>query len=374
MQTEPSTATLPSSTPRILLRLLAVFYFILLAAVVAYVWLIAQDRFVSIASYKISRQSPSGGDSGLSALALPGLSDSGSADSQVAIGFVDSADLLLSLEKKYNLREHYSAPPLDYVFRLEKDASVEDRLEFYRSRIFSHYDKESGLTMLTVDTFDPKLSVKIADDVLLETEGFINTLNQKVADQQLVFIRGEMDRSEKKVSEIIGQLLELQNAHNIVTPEQAINARLQAVNELQMKKLNIETQLTSTARDSPESPRLETLKSQIRSLDSQIEVESEKLSGADKTRLNQVLALYKELELKLDFANHIRTGTASMLEKNRMDAVAQSRFLSILQTPYLPEEAAYPQRGYATATLIVLGILLFVTLRVMILSVYERTA
>lgn len=374
MQTDPSTASLPSSIPRTLLRLLAVLYFILLAASVAYVWLIAQDRFVSIASYKISRQNPGGGDGGLTALALPGLSDSGSVDSQVAIGFVDSADLLLSLEKKYHLWEHYSAPPLDYFFRLEKDASVEDRLEFYRGRIFSHYDKETGLTMLTVDTFDTKLSKKIADDVLQQTEGFINTLDQKVADEQLAFIRGEMDRSEKKVSEIIGQLLELQNAHNIVTPEQAINARLQAVHELQMKKLNTETQLTATERDSPESPRLETLKSQIQSLNRQIDVESEKLSGDDKSRLNQVLAQYKELELKLDFANRIRTGTASMLEKNRMDAAAQSRFLSILQTPYLPEEAMYPQRGYATATLIVLGILLFITLRVMVMSVYERTA
>lgn len=358
----------------IILRLLAVLYFILLAAAIAYTWLIAQDRFVSISNYKISRQNPSAGDLGISTLVLPGMTDTGSVDSQIAIGFVDSADLLLSLEKKYNLREHFTAPPMDYFFRMEKDAQVEERLEFYRKRIFSHFDTETGLTLLTVDTFDAKLSKEISEDVLKQTEQFINALNQQVADEQSAFIRKEVERSEKNVSDIIAQLLELQNANNIVTPDQAISARLQAVQELRMKRLNAETLLTTTAKDSPQSPRLEALRSQLSSLDKQIEEESEKLSGSDKNRLNQVLAQFKELELKLQFATHLRTGTISMLEKNRMDAAGQSRFLSILQSPYLPEEAAYPRRGYATVTLIVLGILLFVTLRVMILSIYEHTA
>jgi capsular polysaccharide transport system permease protein len=373
MKSESPTTPLRSSFPRIMMRLLTVLYFIILAAAVAYVWLFAQDRFVSVSSYKISRQSPSGGDGGFGALALPGIVDTGSVDSQIAIGFVNSADLLLDLEKRHHLRRHYTAPPKDYFFRLEMDAPVEERLEFYRGRIFSHYDKETGLTMLTVDTFDPKLSLMIAEDVLAQTELFINALNHKVADQQLEFIRREMDRSEKNVGDIIGQLLELQNANNIITPDQAITARLRTVQDLKMKKITAETQLTSTERDSPESPRLEALRSQIRSLDQQIDVESGTLSGPDKDRLNQVLATYKELELKLAFATRLRTGSATMYEKNRMDAAAQSRFLSILQSPYLPEEAAYPRRSYATGSLIVLGILLFLTLRVMILSVYERT-
>ncbi|MES2474374.1 MAG: hypothetical protein V4640_01245 [Verrucomicrobiota bacterium] len=373
MKSESPSSPLKDSIPGLFLRFLALIYFLLLAAAVAYVWLIAEDRFVSIASYKISRQSPSSGDMGLGSLGLPGIADTGSVDSQIAIGFVDSADLLLGLEKKYKLREHYTAPPRDYLFRLEKDAPVEERLEFYRGRIFSHYDKETGLTMLTVDSFDAKLAQQIAEDVLKQTEHFINALNHKVADQQLAFIRTEMERSEQNVSGIIGQLLELQNANNIVTPDQAINARLKAVQELRMRKLHLQTQLAATERDSPESPRLESLRSELGTLDQQIIEESAQISGTDKDRLNQVLAQYKELELKLEFATHLRRGTASLMEKNRMDAAAQSRFLSILQSPYLPEKAAYPRRTYATCTLIALGILLFLTLRIMVLSVYERS-
>lgn len=373
MQSESSNQSLKDEIPGLLLRLLAVLYFLLLAAAVAYVWVIAENRYTSIASYKISRQSSSGGDMSFGGLGLPGIGDSGSADSQIAIGFVTSANLLLELEEKYHLREHFSAPPRDFIFRLEKDAPVEERLEYYRSRIDSHFDKETGLTMLNVDTFDPELSKKIAGDVLGQTEKFINTLNQKVADEQYEFIRSEMERSEKKVSDIIAKLLELQNTNNIVTPDQAIKARLEAVQELRLRKLRLQTQLAAIETNSPESPRLDTLRSELRSLDLQIEAESAQISGADKDKLNQVLAEYKELELKLDFAVHLRTGTASLLEKNRMDAAAQSRFLSVLQSPYLPEEPASPRRIYASCTMVVLGVLAFITLRIMILSVYDRT-
>ncbi len=355
-----------------LLRFLAVLYFLIVAAAVAYVWVIAQDRFVSIASYKISRQTSSGGEMGFGGFALPGLADTGSVDSQIAIGFVHSANLLLELEKKYHLREHYSAPPHDFLFRLKMDAPVEERLKYYRSRIYSNYDKETGLTMLTIDTFDPEVSREIAVDVLSQTEKFINALNQKVADQQLAFIVNEMERSEKNVSEIITKLLELQNANNIVTPDQAIKGRLEVVQALRLRKLRIQTQLAATAANSPASPRLDALRSELGTLDIQIEEESAQISGSDKNRLNQVLAEFKELELKLDFATHVRTGTASLLEKNRMEAAAQSRFLSILQSPYLPEEASSPRRVYTTCTIIALGILLFITLRILVLSVYER--
>lgn len=372
MKSESSSSSLKDSTPGVFLRFLVLLYFLLLAAAVAYVWFVAEDRFVSIASYKISRQSSGGGDMGFAGLALPGLADSGSLDSQIAIGFVDSANLLLELEKKYHLREHYTAPARDIVFRMSKDALVEERLEYYRGHIFSHYDKETGLTMLTVDTFEPELSQKIAVDVLGQTEKFINDLNQKVANQQLGFIHNEMERSEKNVSELIGKLIALQNSHNIVTPDQAIKASLEAVQELRLRKIRLQTQLVATEANSPSSPRLDALRSELQTLDKQIEAESEKLSGSDKDRLNQVQAEFRELEIKLEFANHLRTGTASLMEKNRMDTVAQSRFLSILQSPYLPEEAASPRRTYATCTLIALGILLFVTLRVLVLSVYER--
>ena len=361
-----------TSMTGLLLKALGLLYFILLGCVIAYVWVMAQDRFISIASFKISRQNPASGEHGFAQLALPGLSDTGSVDSQIAIGFVNSTDLLLELEKDFSLCDHYSSPARDFFFRLKRDAPFEERLEYYRKRIFAHFDKETGLTMLTVDTFDPRLSKKIADTVLQRTEVFINTLNQSVADQQLAFIRGEVARAEKQVNDVSSEVLNLQNIHNVVNPDAVISANLKTVQELRMERLRLETSLSTIERDSPGSPRIETLKSQLRSIDEQIAMESAKLSGPEQNRLNQVLRLYKELQIKLDFAIRMRTSAETMLEKNRMDAVARSRFLSVIQKPYQPEDVGYPRREYATATLAALGVLLFMVLRVLVHSIMEK--
>lgn len=374
MKSSRSPSKLRNRFPKMAMTFFGFVYFLLIGCIVAYIWLFTQDRFISVASFKISRQNPSAGELGIAALALPGLTDSGSVDSQIAIGFVNSTDMLLRLEKEFKLREHYGAPTKDFVFRLAPDALVEQRLDFYRKRIFAHYDKETGLTMLTTDTFDPKLSKQLAESVLKQTEDFINKLNQTVADQQSIYTRSEVERSEKQVSDIMTELLTLQNDHNLVSPEETISASLQMVQQLRMERLRAETTLASIERDSPVSPRINSLRSQLRSLDEQIAVESTKISGPEKDRLNQVLAKYKELEMKLEFANHLRTGAATLLEKNRMEAVAQSRFISVIQSPFLPEDVGYPLRPYSTATIIGLSILLFLVLKVLVQSIFERAA
>lgn len=372
MQSTLSTKKSRKSLAQIILLLLGSLYFLLLGCVIAYLWLFTQDRFLSVASFKISRQSASSTELGFAQLALPGLSDSGSVDSQIAIGFVDSADLIVALEEKFKLREHYSSPERDFFFRLAKDAPLEKRLSYYRDHIFAHFDKETGLTLLTVDSFDPKLSKEIAESLLQRTEEFINSLNQVVADQQLTFVRSEVERADKHVKEVSIAILDLQNAHNVISPREVITSNLFILQELRMKRMRSETLFNSMERDSPDSPRVETLRSQLRSLDEQIAVESTKLSSPEENSLNQVLARFKELDLQLEFATKMRAGAITLLEKHRMDTISRSRFISVIQRPYLPEDVAYPQRPYASITILAIGILLFLILRVLVHSIQEK--
>lgn len=355
------------------LKFLGILYFVLLVLTIAYLWVVAQDRFVSIASFKISRQSSSPADGGFAQLMLPGMADTGSADSQLASAFVDSSDLLIDLEKEFQLQEHYSKPGRDIYFRLAKNAPLEKRLAYYRENIFAHFDSETGMTLLTVTSFDRKFSKLLAENLLQRTEDFINKLNQTIATEQLQFVRGELDRAEKNVKDASVAILNLQNANRLISPDEEISGNLLALQELRMKRLNIQTSLASIERDSPESPSIEIMHSQLRSLEEQIAQGLAKLSGPEQDSLNQILARYKELELQLEFAVKYRTGAVALLEKNRMDAMSRSRFISIIQRPYLPEDVAYPQRSYSSITIGVLGLLLFMILRVLVRSLLERS-
>ncbi len=359
---------------RTVLKSLGILYFLGLLMAIAYVWLLTQDRYVSKAAFKISRQEAGSGlDTSVVQLALPGIADSGSMDSQVTIGYINSADLLLDLEKQFNLIEHFSSPGQDFVFRMDPNGGLEDRLKFYRKHITADFNHDTGLTEIHVDTFKPALSREIAAAVLKRAEGFVNLINQDVADQQLEFIRGEVDRTSERVNEIHRELIELQNKHRFISPSEVINASLAAVQEMQMERFRAEAELASLLRDSPESPRIDNLESRLRSLNELIDKETTKLSGTERDRLNQILMEFKEIELRLETATRLRTGAEMLLEKNRIDAVARSRFFSVIQTPYLPEDVALPRRTYSTITMIFLGVLCFLIMRALVHSVFERS-
>ena len=357
---------------KLILRFLAFLYFAALAASIVYLWFFTQDRFVSYAAFKVSKQGSSGMDGGLAQLALPGLSDSGSMDSQITISYIDSADLLLSLEKDFHLLDHYSAPQKDYFFRLESDANLEKRLEYYRSKIAAHYNNDTGMTEIHVDSFSPQLSRDVAATLLKKSENFINVVNQEIADQQTGFARSELERANQQVMEANNELLALQNQHNFIRPDEVISANLKAVETMRMERLKSQAELSSLLRDSPSSPRIETTRSHLRSIDELIEIEESKLSGPEKDRLNQLLVKFQQLEIRIEFANRLRAGAEAILEKNRVEAIARSRFFTVIQHPYLPEGVAIPRRPYATATLLVLGCMLFLIFRALTTSVFER--
>ncbi len=357
---------------KLILRFLTILYFAALAASIVYLWLFTQDRFVSIATFKVSKQGGSGMEGGLVQLALPGLTDSGSMDSQITIGYIDSADLLLSLEKEFHLQDHYSSPLKDSFFRLDPDANLEKRLKYYRSRISAHYNKETGMTEIHVDTFNPKLSRDIAATLLKKSEDYINLINQNIADQQLGFVRSELERANHQVTEVNNELLTLQNQHNFIRPDEVISANLKAVETLKMEHLQARAELSSLLRDSPSSPRIENTRSRLRSLEELIEIESGKLSGPEKDRLNQLLVKFQQIEFRIEFANRLRAGAEAMLERNRVEAAARSRFFTVIQHPYLPEDVAIPRRPYATATILFLGCLMFLIFRALVTSVFER--
>jgi capsular polysaccharide transport system permease protein len=356
--------------PKLIYRAFVVVYFILLSATIAYLWLFAQDRYMTSAAFKISRQDISSGSS--LPLSIPGLSDSGSMDSQISIGFIQSADFLIALEQEFDLQKHFSSPDRDWYFRLDADTPLEERLIYYRKHIKGEFDSETGLTVLTVMTFDPQLSHKVAEAALKKADKFINSLNQSIADQRLGFIQEEFDRCVKRVEECNQRLLEFQNENDLINPEQNISQNLNAVQVLRMDRLKTETELKSLMKDSPQSPLIETMTSHLASLDQSIANESDKLSGPERGRLNQLLSEFYHLRMQANFALEMRSSAQAMLEKTRVDAIATSRFFSVIQKPYLPEDVSAPRRWYVSITIFVLGMLVFLILRGLARSAMER--
>ena len=127
-----------------------------------YLWLIAQDRFQCVSHFSVVVEESNNAEASMGLLSLVGGGASGASDSQIVIGFISSSDLLFDLENEFKLSEHYASPSIDFIFRLESDATKEERIEYYRNKIHAHADPDSGLIYLVVESFSPELSEQMS--------------------------------------------------------------------------------------------------------------------------------------------------------------------------------------------------------------------
>lgn len=338
-----------------------------------YFSIIAEDRFTSKSQFSIIVNDTTSADTSANLMSLlGGEQGAASPDSQSTVGFILSADLLIELEKDFNLAEHFKAPKNDILFKLHDDALLEERLEHYRKRINAQFNTTTGLIEITVETYSPELSYKLSQRILNDTERFINSINKQVANERLKFVQVELERAQTNVEKQENELLEFQNKHKIIQPEVIIAARLEAIQGLRIEKINKEIKLSTIKASSSKSPLIPQLIAGINKLADEILAQEERLSGKDHQKLNNLLAEYKALKNDLDFSLTLREGAEILLEQTRAEGISQSRFFSVIQNPYIPEDSQNPRRVYLSFSFVALIALGFYILRALAKSITDR--
>ena len=350
-------------------------FLIIIVGILSYIYLftMAENRYVSSSHFTIVVEEQNGADvaSGLSAI-LGGAVSTGNAATQSALGFIYSSDLLLELDEQFSLAEHFSAPKKDYIFRLWHEHSLEDRLKYYRKKITAKINPTTSLIDLRVETYSPELSLQISQSILKRTEEFINAQNQKIASEQLHFATVELERAQEVIKSKEKALIEFQNKHKIIQPEAIIQAQLEAIQALRLQKIQKQIELTTLRASSPNSPGLSSLKTTISELEREIKKQEAALSGDDQLKLNSLLVEYKDLTLNLEFAIQLKKGAEILLESSRAEAVSNTRFFTVIQNPFLPEEETNPRRWYLLATIMILTSLFLTMFHALFKSIFSR--
>ena len=112
-----------------------------------YLTLIAQDRFQTVSHFSVVVEESNNAQASMGLLDMVTGTSAGATDAQVAIGFINSADLLFDLEKKFQLIEHYTAPNIDFIFRLERSPTRQECLDYYRKKISAKSDASFWLDL-----------------------------------------------------------------------------------------------------------------------------------------------------------------------------------------------------------------------------------
>ncbi|WP_257291802.1 hypothetical protein [Endozoicomonas sp. ONNA1] len=335
-----------------------------------YFTLIASDRYVSEASFLIERSDSGGGS--IEGLSLFGVTPQASNDQRILETFIQSPDMLDYLNQEVSLRQHYIESG-DWISRLSPSASQEDFLDFYRSHINVRYNDTNGMVDMEVQGFEPEYTKKITDLILSKSESFVNDISHNLANEQLTFVRSEVERAEQRLKDFTRRLLNFQNETGLLSVEEQGAALNGIMNELQAELIRSQTELqTLTSYLNENSSQVIALKQRISALQSQITTEKDKLVDSGSTSLNDLAARQQELQLDLDLATQAYTSALVALETTRTEASRKLKQLVVVSSPYQAQDAKYPKVAYSLINILLVLLMIFALARMIRATIHEH--
>ena len=341
-----------------------------------YLAVVAADRYVSesIVTVRQGGGDSSGGIPG-AAMLLAGVNPPAHEDTLFVKEFVHSLGLLLKLEQRLGLREHFAAERWDWPFRLERDASQETFHAYYRQRVEVLFDDRSSLLKVRTQAFDPAFAQKISEAILDESERFVNETSHRIARERLRFSEGELELAGKRLQQAKTELLAFQNRHQILDPAAQAAASGVLASELEASRSRLEAELGGLrAYLNEDSYQVKALRGRISALERQIDAERKRVTTNSRRgdRLTALAIDFQGLQLQAEFATDAYKLALGAVENARIDATRKIKSLVVIEPPTLPETAEYPLRAYNLGTLLALCVLLYAITRLVLATMREH--
>ncbi|WP_439097926.1 capsule biosynthesis protein [Campylobacter devanensis] len=337
----------------------------IMIVVIFYYTFIAADRYVSNVSLSV-KSTDGGSPISLSGIeSLVGVASSSTEDIKLLQEYIKSFDMLQKLDEKINLRSLYEKQKIDLFFRIYSSTSKESYLKYYRDRIHILFDDTTGLLNVAVEGFSPEDARNISAAILEECERFINEISHNIAREQLRFAQGELESAKQKYKDAKNELLAFQNEYGVFDPQSLAKTKAGFITEIELQISKKETELnTMRSYLNDNAPEIAALKAELRAHKEQLEKERRKVaSNASQDKLNDVVAQFEALYLNLSFAEDVYKTAITAVETTRIEIGRKAKQVVVIQSPYVPDSAAYPKKMYNIITIFVILTLIFGVVR-----------
>lgn len=373
---EPSGRT-PQQRRRRLLKLSAVLFVLLpTSLVIAYYGFVASNQYAAEVRFAVRSPEMSNANELLGVFAGAGVAGSTVTDSYILMDYLRSRQLLENLKEKLDLDAIFNSQKADplYAFSV-KDNPIEDFVDYWRSMVQLDFDTASRIIVLEVRTFDPKHTKMLAEEVLRLSEALVNRLSERARQDALRSARAEVARIEERLRKTLRRMRRFREVNQNVDPAQSVSAQVTRLSTIE-SQLNVEkAQLAAQmAFMNADAPAVQFTKAKIKALEAQAAEErlkfgkgqSDDTSGV--SNLSRVVEDYQALATDLEFTQKAYLSAQTSLERARINADQQQRYLATFVPPSLPEKALYPQR---VANSFVAAVLFLCAWAIGVLAVYS---
>ena len=345
----------------VLPTLAAIVYFGFIAADVY----ISESRFV-VRSPERSTASPLG-------MLLKGTGFTRSQDDSYTVqDFMLSRDALRALDEKLKLRAAYNKGDMFSRFPgLDWDDSFENMHRYYQKMVGVQLDPVSSIATVTVRAFSTDEAQKINQHLLEMSEALVNQLNERGRQDMIRFAADEVALAENKAKLAALALARYRNEKGVIDPEKQSAIPLQQIAKLQDELIATKSQLAQLQLLTRENPQIPVLKQRIQMLETEIELESGRVTGGGRSLASKA-AEFQRLALEKEFADKQLASALASLEQARNDAQRQQLYLERIAQPNLPDAAMEPRRLRAIFAIFVLGLIVWGVLSMLIAGIKEH--
>jgi capsular polysaccharide transport system permease protein len=339
-----------------------------------YFGLMASDVYISESRFVIrspQRQTPTG----LGAV-LQGVGFSRSQDDTYSVhDFMSSRDALATLDQELQLRTTFGSDAIDRLSRfngLGLDNSFEALYRFYQQHIALNFDTASSISSLQVRAFTPEDAFRINQRLLEMGEAMVNQLNERGRQDLIRFAAIEVAAAEERVKDASEALSNYRSRQTVFDPEKQSALHFQHISKLQDELIATRTLLAQMQAFTSENPQIASLNNKAASLQRQINIETAKITGGDRSSLASKSVEYERLILERTFAERQLATALTSLEQARNDAQRKQLYLERIVQPSRPDMALEPRRLKAIASTLALGLIVWGILTMLVAGVREH--
>ncbi len=349
-----------------------------------YFGLIASDQYVTESQFAV--RGSDGGTSPDILGVITGFSSSSSStssDSFILQQYIHSREMVDKLQNQLDLRTIFTSPEADFFSRLSGSATTEELVNYWRSMTKVSFDATSGILTVAVRAYTPEESQKLGAAVLESSENLINNLSRRAREDGVRYSKEELSRSELRLKFARQAIRDFRDREQSLDPSKTAESRLGILSKLEGELANAEAELAGVASFlSSDAPSVKVLNNRIGAIKQQIVDERSKIGGSAARAaqgqnvtaagkvLSGVISEYEELAVEREFAEKAYVTSLAAVERARMEAERQVRYVTTFVQPKLADEALYPLRLQSVlivfliaGVLWAMGVLLFYAVR-----------
>lgn len=295
-------------------------------------------------------------------------------DAQVVEAYIRSPDVLEALDQKLKVIDYYSSHKWDFISRLTSSPTLFDKQTFWNRISNPVVNPNNGIVTYTIKAYDPKMAQAISQEVLRQSEGLINEMNERARKDTMELAQKEVDLARERVKSAQKSLEAFRDAHKELDPQATATGLQTLVMQLESDRAKIKAEIVDAETYMQKNaPAMVSMQSKLAAVEQQLAREKARLVGTrEGLAVNAWISEYETLMIESEFSKKQLTMAMTALETARASLMSKARYIVPIQKPTLPDESRYPL-AWIFMLVTFLGLfLLYGLIRLIIASIREH--